>query len=80
LVTVLIENFDGVCGVTENGVLWSVDKGANGIRSGFLTASASTQMELATSVSVGESLYVVINDAGDSNCDNTLVDLSVETR
>ena len=80
LVMARIENVDGVCGVTENGVLWSIDKGANSIRSGFLASSGSTQMELTTSVSVGESLYVVINDAGDSNCDSTLVDLIVETR
>lgn len=75
-----IENGDGVCGVPENGVAWSIDKGADSIRSGFLGSSASTQMELTTSVAVGDSLYVIVNDAGDSNCDSTLVDLTIETR
>ena len=81
LVMARIANDDRVCDVPENGVLWSIDKGGgNSIRSGFLAPSASTQLELTTSVSVGESLYVVVNDAGDSNCDTTLVDLTVETR
>ena len=66
LVMARIANDDRVCDVPENGVLWSIDKGGgNSIRSGFLAPSASTQLELTTSVSVGESLYVVVNDAGD---------------
>ena len=80
LVRLRIENDDRTCGVPENGIFWSIDKGTTSIRSGFLGASGFTQMELTTSVSVGESIYVVVNDAGDSNCDTTLVDLTVETR
>lgn len=74
-----VENGAGTCGVPENGILWSIDKGPTSIRSGFLGSTGSTQLELTTSVSVGESIYVVVNDAGDSNCDTTLVDLMIET-
>ena len=80
LVMARIESYDGVCDLPENGVLWSIDKGADSIRSGFLAANGRTQLELTTFVSVGESLYVVVNDAGDSTCDSTMVDLTVETR
>ena len=80
LVTARIENDDGTCGVPENGILWSIDKGSTSIRSGFLGPSGFTQLELTTSVSLGESVYIVVNDAGDSNCDTTVVDLTVETR
>lgn len=74
-----VENGAGTCGVPENGILWSIDEGPTSIRSGFLGSTGSTQLELTTSVSVGESIYVVVNDAGDSNCDTTLVDLTIET-
>lgn len=80
LLTARLENFDGICPVPENGILWSIDKGTSSIRSGFLGPSALTQMELTISVVVGDWLYVVVNDAGDSNCDTALVDLTVETR
>jgi hypothetical protein len=80
LLTARLENVDSMCPVPDNGILWSIDNGTTSIRSGFLGPSAFTQMELTTSVSVGDSIYVVVNDAGDSNCDTALVDLTVETR
>jgi hypothetical protein len=46
-----------------------------------LTPGGNTaNTELTASVATGETLYLVVNDAGDSNCDTTLVDLTVETQ
>ncbi len=72
-------NAASLCGVTPNGVVWSIDHGAATLRSGSLAAGQRTDLALTVTVAAGESLYVVVNDAGDSNCDSTFVDLTIET-
>jgi hypothetical protein len=81
-VSAQLENHDLAspgCSVPDNGLLWSIDKGANSLRSGFLAPSGRTAEDLTVAVSTGEFVYVVINDAGDSNCDTAVVRLSIET-
>ena len=80
-VSTQVENHDpsSSCNVPDNGILWSVDKGSSSLRSGYLAPSATTAEELTITVTTGEFIYVVINDAGDSNCDTAVVTLSIET-
>ncbi|MBA2298617.1 MAG: hypothetical protein H0W14_11345 [Actinobacteria bacterium] len=68
------------CDVPANGVLWSIDQDSRTLLSGAVSPGGATaHPELTATVEAGETLYVVINDAGDSNCDTTLVSLAVET-
>ena len=68
------------CDVGANGVLWSIDQGSRTLLSGALGPGASENLELETTVALGESLYIVVNDAGDSNCDTARVQLAIHTR
>jgi hypothetical protein len=67
------------CEVPANGVVWSIDQGAAAVRSGTLGLGQSVNRSFTVPVTAGESLYVVVNDAGDSNCDSTHVHLSIAT-
>jgi hypothetical protein len=69
------------CGGAPNWIAWSIDQGSRTLQSGVLARGGTpTDRELTASVAAGEMLYLVINDAGDSNCDTTLVALTVETQ
>ena len=68
------------CPVAGNGVRWSLDQGTQALRSGTLAPSATTNVELTASVTAGESLYLVVEDNGNSNCDSTGVRLVIETQ
>ena len=68
------------CSVPANGVNWSVDRGATSLASGVLRPGDTASPRITARVGAGESLYLVLNDAGDSNCDGTLTRLTVETR
>jgi hypothetical protein len=69
------------CGGAPNWIAWSIDQGSRTLQSGVVALGGeSADTELTASVAAGEMLYLVINDAGDSNCDTTLVGLTVETR
>lgn len=69
------------CSVPDNGVLWSIDQGSRTLLSGAVPPGGATaHLDLTATVEAGEPLYVVVNDAGDSNCDSTLVSLAIETR
>jgi hypothetical protein len=67
------------CPVSGNGVVWSLDQGARSLRSGTLLTGRIQNLELAATVSSGESLYLVVGDNGDSSCDATLVSMGIET-
>ena len=71
----------GDCPAPANGIAWSLDQGARTLRSGTLAAGAQASFELPLlRVTSGESLYVVVEDDGDtSNCDSTFVQLVIET-
>ena len=73
-------NPPGLCGVSANGVRWSIDQGSETLQSGALGPGENEHVEMIVPVVVGETLYVVVNDAGDSNCDSTFVELTIETR
>ena len=68
-----------LCGVPANGVVWSIDQGAVTVRSGSLGPGQTANRSFTIEVTAGESLYLVVNDAGDSNCDSTLVHLAIAT-
>ena len=71
----------GNCGAAANGIVWSIDQGSRTLQSGALAPGGNpANTELTASVAARETLYLVINDAGDSNCDTTRVDLTVETQ
>ncbi len=67
------------CSVPANGVVWSLDQGNRSLRSGTLVDGTAENFELTLTVAAGESLYVIVGDNGDSNCDSTGVRLSIET-
>jgi len=62
-----------------NGVVWSIDQGSSTLRSGTLGPGRSENVSLTLPVSLGENLYLVVGDGGNSSCDSTFVDLSLET-
>ena len=67
------------CSVPANGVVWSLDQGNRSLRSGTLVDGSAENLQLNSSVVAGESLYVIVGDNGDSNCDSTGVRLRIET-
>jgi hypothetical protein len=67
------------CPVPANGVVWSLDQGNRSLRSGTLIDASPENFELALPVVAGESLYIVVGDNGDSNCDSTNVRWTIET-
>ena len=67
------------CPVPANGVVWSLDQGNRTLRSGTLLDGTETAFDTTLAVTAGESLYVVVGDNGDSNCDSTVVEFTVET-
>lgn len=68
-----------VCPVSGNGIVWTLDQGARSLRSGTLLSGRVENVEATTGVAAGESLYFVVGDNGNSNCDSTIVRLSIET-
>jgi hypothetical protein len=70
---------DADCPVPANGILWSLDQGNRSLRSGTLVQSTPENFQLTVPVAAGESLYVIVEDRGDSNCDSTGVRLEIET-
>ncbi len=69
----------GSCPVPANGIKWFLDKGAETIRSGLLEPGGIENVEQSVTVAAEESLYLVVDDRENSNCDSTLVRLSIET-
>jgi hypothetical protein len=67
------------CPVPANGVVWSLDQGNRTLRAGTLLDGSEETFDLTLAVTTGETLYVVVGDNGDSNCDATLVDFTIET-
>lgn len=67
------------CPVPANGIVWSVDQGERTLRTGSLGPGAVENIELSLTVAAGETLYVVVEDAGHSACDSTTVQLQIET-
>lgn len=68
-----------VCQVPANGVVWSLDQGNRTLRSGTLVNDTEVAFDITLGVTTGETLYVVVGDNGDSNCDSTGVQFTIET-
>jgi hypothetical protein len=67
------------CAAPANGVVWSLDQGNRTLRTGTLVDGTPESFEASLTVAAGESVYVIIGDNGDYNCDSTGVRLSIET-
>jgi len=67
------------CPVPANGVVWSLDLGNRTLRYGTLLDGTAATFTLTLSVTAGEALYVIVGDNGDSNCDSTVAEFTVET-
>ena len=67
------------CPVPANGISWSLDKGAETVRSGLLEPAGLDNFEQTLTIAAAESLYLIVDDRQDSNCDSTLVRLTIET-
>ena len=68
------------CPVPQDGIIWSIDQGPNTLQSGPLAPGESKTVDITTSVAAGDSLYLTINGATDTNCDATNVDLTLMTQ
>lgn len=68
------------CGVPQNGIIWSIDQGAKTLQSEPLAPGEKKHVALTTTVTAGESLYLIVDGNGDTNCDGTLVDLTLLTQ
>jgi hypothetical protein len=68
------------CPVPQNGIIWSIDQGARTLQSGPLAPGQSKEVQLTTTVVAGDSLYLIVDGAGDTNCDGTLVGLTISTQ
>jgi hypothetical protein len=67
------------CSVPANGIKWSIDQGAGTLASGVVTPGQSALPVVTTTVRAGETIYVVMNDAGDSSSDGTFTRLTIQT-
>ncbi len=67
------------CPDPANGITWSLAQNARPLRSGTLAPGGNEDIELTATVSVGDSVYVVMGDNGDPRCDTTTVQLAIET-
>ena len=67
------------CGVPANGINWSIDLGSRTLMSGLIVPGQSAVPVITTSVVAGETIYLVMNDAGDTNCDGTFTRLTIQT-
>lgn len=67
------------CPVPANGVIWSLDQGNRTLRAGTLVDGTPENFQMTLTVAAGESLYVIVDDHGDSNCDSTGIRLTIET-
>ena len=68
------------CPVPQNGIIWSIDQGANTLQSEPLAPGESKTVDITISVAAGDSLYLTINGGGDTSCDTTNVDLTLKTQ
>jgi hypothetical protein len=68
-----------VCAAPANGVVWSLDQGNRTLRTGTLVDATPESFDVSLTVAAGESVYVIIGDNGNYNCDSTGVRLSIET-
>ena len=65
--------------VGSNGVVWSIDRAGSSMRSELLTPGHEAHAAMTLDVTVGDTLYLVIDNNGDSNWDTTVGRFSVET-
>lgn len=79
LVDAKIDHNQIECGVPANGIAWSIDQGNRTLRSGTLEPGATTNVNISVTVTKDESLYLIVDGRGDTNCDGTLVDLTLRT-
>lgn len=67
------------CEVPADGVVWSLGQAFRLLRSGTLVDGTPENLELSVTVAAGESLYLIVGPNGNSACDSTGVQLSIET-
>ena len=68
------------CPVPQNGIIWSIDQGANTLQTEPLAPGAIKTIDITASVAAGDSLYLIINGDSDSACDTTYIDLTLKTK
>ncbi len=60
-----------------NGVLWSVDKGSNTLKSGVLLSGSASFNLPRVRVKRGDVLYFTLDPDGNTNCDNTALQVTI---
>ena len=66
------------CPEPAGSIFFSVDRGAESLKKIVLALGQSAKLSLTTSVSVGESLYFVVDAGADASCDGTELRLKIE--
>lgn len=70
---------DPTAQAASNGVVWSIDHDSISIGSGVLTPGNDASAEIQVPITVGETIYLVIDDNGDLTSDTTVAAFRLRT-
>ncbi len=70
---------DPVVQASSNGVVWSIDRDGSTLNSELLTPANQAHAAITLDVNAGDTLYLVIDNNGDSNFDTTVGGFRVQT-
>jgi hypothetical protein len=70
---------DPIAQAHSNGIIWSLDREGSSILGDLLTPGNQARGSTTLDVNTGDSLYLVINDAGDTNSDTIIGGFRIRT-
>lgn len=70
-------SFTGMDPTCGDGVLWSIDKGRNTLRSGAVANGGTASFALATAVKKNQVLYFIVHPNAEYSCDSTNLQLII---
>ena len=70
---------DPVVQAPSNGIVWSIDRGATSLQGALLTPGNQASGSMTVDINAGDTIYVVIDNNGDSNYDTTVGSFRVRT-
>ncbi len=63
----------------SNGIMWSINRDNSSLRRELLTPTAVAQTAIPLDINQGDTIYLVIEDAGDADFDSTVGTLRMRT-
>ena len=73
-----VELSDPNCSAVTGGVIFWVDQGSHTLQRFVVPAAHRQAIDMTATVTPGEQLYFIVDPGLDSNCDSTLLQLSIE--